>query len=500
MDSIRPELSGCQGLASGQGGVKRRTRFATVVKVVVPIVLIGFLLSQFDWARARVELAAVPPLYLLLLFAAMVVELGVSTVKWSYALRMHNLRYPLGYLWRALCSGFFLNAFLPSAVGGDVYRVYKTLPTDGFQSRALSAVLIERAAGLLTLLAFGAAGAFVIADEHRAARVYCDAMIAVTIAGVLGIVALERGWLTGLTAGWDRFRPLRAVHHSMGLLKHRGREWLLLILGSALFQAMSIAILFCLFALLSANATLAECAFIAALVGLAAVLPISINGIGVMEGALVAGAVMVGIDYDKAVLVAFLRRMLNLSLAAACGLLHAAGAGRHGRTPALVAARAAAPPTAPAAAPPPHHAREEESLRTELLENTHDAIIVWEMDGGGIRYFNRAAERLYGFSRTVARGRVTHELLKTELAGGIGELERALARFGVWVGELRHMTRDGRRIQVDGRLALMSQRNGRWLVLEVNRDISDRKAAEAARLEMMHQLKELRNRTVGETV
>ena len=326
MDSDRPERS-----ASGEGAVNRRGRLATTVKVVVPIVLIGLLLWQFDWTRARVELAAVPPLFLLLLFAAMVVELAVSTVKWSWALRMHDLRYRLGYLWRALCSGFFLNAFLPSAVGGDVYRVYKTLPTDGFQSRALSAVLIERAAGLLTLLAFGAAGAFLVIDEYRAARVYCYAMLAVTIVGVLGVVALERGWLTGLTAAWDRFRPLRAVHHSMGLLKHRGREWLLLLLGSAVFQAMSIGILFCLFALLSANATLAECAFIAALVGLAAVLPISINGIGVMEGALVAGAVMVGVDYDKAVLVAFLRRMLNLSLAASCGLVHVTAAERDGR-------------------------------------------------------------------------------------------------------------------------------------------------------------------------
>jgi hypothetical protein len=37
----------------------------------------------------------------------------------------------------------------------------------------------------------------------------------------------------------------------------------------------------------------------------------------------------------------------------------------------------------------------------------------------------------------------------------------------------------------------MSQQNGRWLVLEVNRDITDRKAAEAARVSMERQLAEL---------
>jgi PAS domain S-box-containing protein len=130
---------------------------------------------------------------------------------------------------------------------------------------------------------------------------------------------------------------------------------------------------------------------------------------------------------------------------------------------------------------------------TQLLEYTHDAIIIWEMQGQGILYWNRAAEQLYGYSRGEVRGRTTHELLKTELVGGVTRLENSLARFGIWAGELRHTTRSGRKVDVEGRLAVMSQHNGRWLVLEVNRDITDRKAAEAARQSMEHQLAELRS-------
>jgi PAS domain S-box-containing protein len=130
---------------------------------------------------------------------------------------------------------------------------------------------------------------------------------------------------------------------------------------------------------------------------------------------------------------------------------------------------------------------------TQLLEYTHDAIIIWEMHGKGILYWNRAAEQLYGYSREEVRGRTTHELLKTELVGGVTRLENSLARFGIWAGELRHTTRSGRNVDVEGRLAVMSQHNGRWLVLEVNRDITDKKAAEAARLSMEHQLAELRS-------
>ena len=47
---------------------------------------------------------------------------------------------------------------------------------------------------------------------------------------------------------------------------------------------------------------------------------------------------------------------------------------------------------------------------------------------------------------------------------------------------------------VDARLALMAQDNGRWLVLEVNRDVTDLKIAEAERQAVERQLAELRAR------
>lgn len=109
---------------------------------------------------------------------------------------------------------------------------------------------------------------------------------------------------------------------------------------------------------------------------------------------------------------------------------------------------------------------------SEILEFTHDAIIIWEMDGRGIVYWNRAAEQLYGHSRNEALGCVTHTLLQTHVKGGVEHLESQLSRLGVWSGELLHTARDGRRILVQARLALMGQQNGRWLVLEVNRDLS----------------------------
>jgi PAS domain S-box-containing protein len=135
-------------------------------------------------------------------------------------------------------------------------------------------------------------------------------------------------------------------------------------------------------------------------------------------------------------------------------------------------------------------------LPEQILESTHDAIIIWEMDGRGILYWNRAAEMLYGYSREQAQGRVTHELLKTELAGGVDELETRLARYGVWVGDITHTCADGRRVEVEGRLSLLTQAQSPALILEVNRDVTDRNRAEAARRSMEAQLRRVRSHFV----
>jgi PAS domain S-box-containing protein len=117
--------------------------------------------------------------------------------------------------------------------------------------------------------------------------------------------------------------------------------------------------------------------------------------------------------------------------------------------------------------------------QANLLEQTHDAIIAWEFPRT-IIYWNRGAEQLYGFSREEAIGRLTHELLHTEHPLPRPVFEKILEREGEWTGELIHTTRDGRKIIVESRHVLMSEAGDRRLVLETNRDITERKRAEDA--------------------
>ncbi|MGO8791166.1 MAG: PAS domain S-box protein [Terriglobia bacterium] len=130
-----------------------------------------------------------------------------------------------------------------------------------------------------------------------------------------------------------------------------------------------------------------------------------------------------------------------------------------------------------------------ERQQAALLDQTYDAVFVWNINGE-ITFWNRGAERLYGYPRAEALDHVCHDLLQTTLPGGVEEFRRVLQRDGQWEGELQHRTRDGRWITGDSRLSMIRHEEG-GVVLEIVRDITEAKRA-AAELEAANDLLEQR--------
>jgi PAS domain S-box-containing protein len=118
--------------------------------------------------------------------------------------------------------------------------------------------------------------------------------------------------------------------------------------------------------------------------------------------------------------------------------------------------------------------------QADLLDLANDAIFTWDWDGP-ITFWNRGAERLYQRSSQDAIGRSVHELLRVRHPDGVDALRHALERDGVWEGELRQIRGDGSDIVVESRRVLVRE-TSRPYVLEVCRDVTERKRAEAERI------------------
>lgn len=133
------------------------------------------------------------------------------------------------------------------------------------------------------------------------------------------------------------------------------------------------------------------------------------------------------------------------------------------------------------------HKRVEEQLRAlaaklqeqaSLLDVAHDAIIARSFEGE-VRFWNRGAELIYGWSSAEAMGQITYTLLQTEFPQPLAEVEAAVRRDGRWEGELTQTRRDGSRVTVASRKVLQQDQRGNALgILEINSDLSARKQAE----------------------
>lgn len=126
-----------------------------------------------------------------------------------------------------------------------------------------------------------------------------------------------------------------------------------------------------------------------------------------------------------------------------------------------------------------------------LLDLANDSIMVRNMDDR-ILFFNRSAERNYGWSRDEALGQVSHLLLSTEFPEPRDEVQIKLMRDERWEGELTHTARDGRRMVVLSLWTLRRSEDGLpQAVLEINRDITERKRREQQLLAYQTRLRAL---------
>lgn len=116
--------------------------------------------------------------------------------------------------------------------------------------------------------------------------------------------------------------------------------------------------------------------------------------------------------------------------------------------------------------------------QAELLDKANDAILVRDLEQRVV-YWNRSAERLYGWTRTEAIGRPVEELLYDD-PESFRQATQVVLREGEWRGELRQRAKDGREIIVDGRWTLVRDDAGRpKAILAINADQTERRRLEA---------------------
>jgi PAS domain S-box-containing protein len=125
--------------------------------------------------------------------------------------------------------------------------------------------------------------------------------------------------------------------------------------------------------------------------------------------------------------------------------------------------------------------RAEEQIREQaaLLDQAQDAILVRDLDHN-IRFWNKGAEKIYGWTAAEVIGKNVKDLLFKEPSVQFAEARKAVLADGEWQGEIRQTRRDGEEITVESRWTLVRDEKGQPnSILVINTDITEKKRMES---------------------
>ncbi len=118
-------------------------------------------------------------------------------------------------------------------------------------------------------------------------------------------------------------------------------------------------------------------------------------------------------------------------------------------------------------------AEERIKQQADLLDKSQDAILVRDMDDR-IIYWNKSAERMYGWHADEVIGKRTTEFLFQSIPPDYSEAQSTLLERGEWRGEFNQITKDGRELIVEGRWTLVRDEDGEpFQKMVVNTDVTE---------------------------
>ena len=125
--------------------------------------------------------------------------------------------------------------------------------------------------------------------------------------------------------------------------------------------------------------------------------------------------------------------------------------------------------------------RAEEQIReqAELLDQAQDAILVRDLDHN-ILFWNKGAEKIYGWPAEDVIGKNAQELLYRERSPQFDAARQAIILAGEWKGEMHQVRRDGTAITVESRWTLVRNEDGQpKSILVINTDVTEKKRMES---------------------
>lgn len=305
--------------------------YRNILKITFTAVILGLLYRKMDIDGFRAIMGGIRLWPLTGFFLICVSNMWLSSLRWGLLLRADGLDIATRKLFVSHWIGSFFNFFMPSNIGGDVYRIADIAKKSGKTVNTVASVFADRLTGFIAMSMLGflfpLIGLREVPVEHR----WKLAIPLVVFLGFMFLAALV--WQQGILRFMAKFLPrkLRAkieeiLEMFLASVREYGRNPVVLIkclLLSLLFQFMVIVAVYCVGSSLRLGIPFFSYCVFVPLVCLLESVPSTINGMGFRDAGYIMFFSAVGLESptSAAPAMSLLYMMLTLIYASCGGIL-----------------------------------------------------------------------------------------------------------------------------------------------------------------------------------
>lgn len=291
-----------------------KNKYKTILKIVVSSGLIAYLfLKKVDKAQLISNFKLLDWRFIPLIILTIVIHYVISSFRWK-ALLIHQDSHQVSrwYLFKLYFMGAFFNNFMPTSIGGDVYKVYKLGKKINDPFTGFSSVFTERFTGILMLFLIG----LLSLSRHLG----------------WGVLVLVIWMVCGFYIGMNllrllsgKFKSLKKLYDALMVYKDHPKILIFAMFTSLLIQFLSISTQYLTFMAVGVKLPIFYSLTAFPIITLAGFFIPSINGIGVQDALYASMFSFVGVSVSTAVSISIIYHMIRMSVSLLGGVFYALG-------------------------------------------------------------------------------------------------------------------------------------------------------------------------------
>jgi uncharacterized membrane protein YbhN (UPF0104 family) len=301
----------CEPAAHGhETHCQRRSRWIRFsIRLAMSLALIAIFLSRTSWEQLASMAHQVDLGPLILALVAFLIVAGLEIARLRFLFHTESV----SRLFRIHCVGHAIAFAGPGLAGADAYRALSLRGSAGSVLRSATLIVITRLIGIGLTLTSAVAAAFV----WPALRTHTSSLARLSVDFqpvsllIIGVVAstIAIGAAAPATRRWAG-RWIRDVHSTAASVS--AFQWGQIAAVSGGIVACRAAVVQLLSAAVGAPTHFVPAVFAAGLATVAAILPLTLGGVGAREGALAVSLIWVGIPESVAIAIALANRAFLL--------------------------------------------------------------------------------------------------------------------------------------------------------------------------------------------